>query len=699
MRIGLIHCARFLAIMAGVGSLLTPQDALSQSATGESVAGQLDEITITARRREERLADVPASITALDAQTVVSAGVRSLQDVSKLVPNLSFFENYRAGQPFITMRGVPTAQGGEAPVTVLVDGVQVPGLEFLGQDLLDVANIQVLRGPQGALYGRGAVAGAVLIETQKPTNEWAGNALGYFGNGSTYRTSGTLSGPLSADKLWFRATGSWRDTEGFNPDDSTDRNTDSSRETSARLELFAQPTDALALSLRGAHTSGTDGASGYAIVSRAQLEDFSVHNQSGTPVTDRRRLDSVSFKADWTTAIGTLTSISQYAKSTSDIYGDGDFGPAPAVQQTQAVDVKAFNQDVRLSSSRDEPLQWIVGAFFQHRRSLLDLVVDSQPGGVLPPGLVFLKSDQSDLSRAWAAYAQASYKFGQGYELSTALRYDVDQRESEDLSVAGSEITHEFSAFQPQITLNKRFTPTLLGYVTYGRGFRSGGFNPLADIAVTGVARQYPKETTSNYEIGLKSELLERRLMVNVSVFHMDFDNQQFFFVSVNPPSRDIVSFPKTTIDGGELELRVSASGGLSFTGGLGVSDAKIEDFNGTGLYDDNHSPLSNRFTFNLGAEYRHAIAPTMEGLLRVDYNGAGRIYYEQSNQFTVGPTETLAARIGVEADQWTVSLVGRNLADKRFPALVSPNAFGDDLSGRLPNLPRTYGVEVSARF
>ncbi len=159
------------------------------------------------------------------------------------------------------------------------------------------------------------------------------------------------------------------------------------------------------------------------------------------------------------------------------------------------------------------------------------------------------------------------------------------------------------------------------------------------------------------------------------------------------------MSFPKTHINGGELELRASPLSGLSLSAGLGIADGIIDNSGPSGAYNGNHSPLSNRYTFNLAAEDRIPLTARLNGLLRVGYDGRGRVYWDQTNELSQAPVETLSARLGIESDCCSVSVLGKNLTNRRFAEYVGPNNFAPGVNSRIPNVPRTYGVEVTARY
>lgn len=665
------------------------------------VANQtLEEVTVTATKRKVALKDVDASLSVLSADLVRTADVKSLNDVAPLVPNFQFAENFRVGIPYITMRGVPTAQGGEAPVAVIVDGAQAPGLEFINQDLINIEDVEVLRGPQGALYGRGAIAGAIIINTQKPTNDLSGEVIASYGSGNTNRVVATVSGPIVEDRFWIRVTGQERYSSGLIEDIGLNAKADTLSERVGRLELMAQPDDLTTIDFKLAHTSGIDGADVIAIVPVSQIKDTSSqYPDRNVKDVENRLINTYVLKVDRVMPFATLTSISQYAYSTQHMYGDADFTPLPLVLQASGVSSRATNQDLRLTSPSDQKLKWLTGAFFQ-RRDDRNAGYDSyDPAGTLCCG-DFNGVDERASSTAYAAYGQLIYDFGSGYSLSTALRYDVDQRFDVDRLTPGSEIRHNFHSTQPLVTFSRKWTEDLMTYVTFGKGFRSGGFNAYPDAVHLGVPRLYPQETTRNYEGGVKSEWLDHKLSVNASVFHTDFINQQFYFINIEPLSRDIVTFPKTSLNGGELEINYSPISRLQLGVSLGVIDSIITKAN-LPMYDGNHSPLVNNYTFDTSIQYARPLygQSRISWLARVDYHRLGDIYYDQTGVASLGPTNFVNGRVGLETDVWSISAIGKNLSDTRAPTLYFPNIAGNGIGATVLNQPRTFAVEVSYRF
>jgi iron complex outermembrane receptor protein len=691
------------AFAATCGGAAFAADATAAPDEGAPAAGTtepLEQVIVTATKRSVALKDVDASLSVLTADMVRTANVTSLNDVAPLVPNFQFAENFRVGIPYITMRGVPTAQGGEAPVAVVVDGVQAPGLEFINQDLINIEDVEVLRGPQGALYGRGAIAGAIIINTQKPTNDLSGEVIASYGNGNTSRVVGTIAGPIVEDRLWIRVTGQERHSDGLIEDIGLHAKADTLDERVGRLELLARPDDLTTIDLKAAHTNAADGADVVAIVPLSEIANPSFqHPDRNVKDVEHRIINMYSLKIDRDLHFATLTSISQYAYSTQHMFGDADFTPQPLVLQSSGVQSRAYNQDLRLTSPSDQSFKWLVGAFYQ-RRDDRNAGYDSfDPAGTLCCG-TFNAVDERASSTAYAAYGQAIYDFAAGFKLSAALRYDVDQRFDEDRLTPGSQIRHNFHSTQPLITLSRKWTEDLMTYLTFGKGFRSGGFNAYPDAVHLGVPRLYPLETTKNYEGGFKSQWFDHKLSVNAAVFHTDFENQQFYFINIEPLSRDIVTFPSTSLNGGELEISYSPIARLQLGAGLGVLDSKVTKAN-LPIYDGNHSPLVNNYSVDLSVQYRRPLfdQSKLNWLARVDYHRLGDIYYDQTGLASFGPTNFVDARLGLETDVWSVAFIGKNLSDTMAPTLYFPNVAGNGIGATVLNKPRYFAVEASYRF
>lgn len=660
----------------------------------------LEEVIVTATRQTQTLQKTAAAVTVLTADALVKANVKGMEDIGRLVPNLSFGNGYRAGIPNVTLRGIPTAQGGEAPVAFIVDGAQAPALDFINQSLLDLQSVQVLSGPQGALYGRGAIGGAVIVTTKQPGDELDGSISGVWGNGDLGRLTARVSGPIVPGKLWGGVTLAGKTFGGLIDDIGTGKPADWSREQAGRVNLIYKPTEATTVGLTWSHTRATDGASYIELVPDGGITDFDAYRPNrNLNTSDRRRIDSWVARVDHETDAGTLTSISQYARARSTVSGDADWSTAPVAVQFNPTRVAAFNEDLRFTSPADRPLQWLVGGFYQYRDSTNFLDVSGQAGGPLA-GLTLLHAEQNSKSFAYAAYAQASYDFDGGLKVTGAVRYDIDDRYDNDKMVAGSTIRARFKAFQPSLTVSRQWTDEAMTYATVGKGFRSGGFNGIQDtFAYPGVVqRQYPAETNVNYEAGFKSQWLDRRLTLNGSVYHTDYKNEQYFLVNISPPARDIVTLRSVKIEGGELSLVYMPVRALTLGGDVGLAYSRIRSDDGIGDRGK-RSPNAPMYTANAFVQYEQEAFADLRFSLRADYSRRGPVYYDPANTARFGPVGFLNLRAALENDTYSLALWGKNVTGERFPQYYYPNNFGPGISGRVSNAPASYGVELRYAF
>lgn len=698
-----IRCVGYLMTTA----MLLPLPSAAQETAREAAvraAASFDEIVVTTRRRSELLQRVPDQITVFTGQEIEDSRIVSYQDFADLTPNLQTFENFRRGVFNISIRGIPTVQGGEPPVTILVDGVQVSGLDFVNQDLFDLDNIQILRGPQGAIYGRGAIGGAILINTTAPGNELEAKAQGTWTSDiEEYRLVGSVSGPLIADKMAVRVSGSYADRRGFITNSLAGGHCDFSEEKVVRGQVRLTPSENFTLDAKLNYLDGTNYATCMITTTNADPflrngKDFPDDLPRDFKQFDDRTIKEASLKMDWQSSIGTLVSASSFQKSDSFSPGDVDFGPiVQPVFFENPVIVESWNSNLYLVSPEQENFSWIIGAFYQHRETNNLLRVGLAPLPIQPP--FFLNSDQLDLSKAWAVYGEATYNPIPDLEIAVSLRYDEDRRESEDRNSPGSYIDETFTAFQPRGSISYFWSDNVTTYVSVGKGFRSGGFNSLADILAVGLTeRLFEKETATNYEVGFKSTLMDGRMSLNGALFHTSFKNQQFFFVDVVNVARVVLTLPKSKINGAELESIFRPIDGLELRGALGIADGEIKEGGQFGL-DGAPSPNAHRYTINLSAQYEIALANTLALTPRVEFERRGPIYYDQFGDFRFPATDFINASLTLEREHWAIVGFVRNLTDERIPTFFGPNSGGPGIHQMFQNLPRRFGIELRARM
>lgn len=704
--------------------LLTATPAQAQSAAAAPDAGRFQsntestpdqekpgDIVVTARRRSEHLQDVPESVTAFTSGDIANAGIKDFRNVADLTPNFSQTDNYRPGLARFQVRGLITPQVGDPPLAFVFDGVTAPDQEFVNQDLFDVESIQVLRGAQGALYGRGAIGGAVIVETKQPTNDFAGYAQGSYANGDTYRVSSAISGPIVEDRLYFRVGGYYHHTDGLIDNFALDRKADYDRSYGGAALLKAAIGPDTTIDLRGQYGHNKSGIGYYQSVDATTVEDFSIPVSENVLGVDRREIYQISGKVEHGFDWATLTMVGGYSHSQDDSFSDGDYTALPSDDafffpstQRSIIAIRAWTIEARLTSLADGPFRWALGSFFQDRRTTSDVsFYDDVPGtepvlrGSIDSSSFLDAVVDDNRSRAWALSAQASYDLTRKLELTIAGRYDRDHRRSFDpRDASGTLARATFDAFQPKASLSYKATSDLLFYTGYSKGFRSGGFNEVSDFN----PRVFGKETSDSYEAGFKSSWFGRRLTINAALFRIDQHNAQL--TQFNPLDFTLynVAIDRVRSQGGEIEVRGQATPDLAIALNAGFTDSKIKAFaTDPGVVGD-AMPYVPRYTASLQVDYTPKIGDTLNLIAHLAYRRIGARSFDLTlPDVRAHQHDFVDGRLGLRNERWEAALFVENLFNERQPEDLFAVDNGAVAIARQPNRPRSFGVEARVNF
>jgi iron complex outermembrane receptor protein len=752
---------RILSIVAAAFAILVIAEPVWAQAAPSPA---LEEIVVTARKRNENFQDVPVTMDVFTAQEIAAAGIESPRDFIAMVPNMTLIETQNIGNSFITICGISQARNSEPSVAVLVDGVLETNPYEFTQGLYDIQQIEVLKGPQGALYGRDAIGGAIIIRTADPTDHFEASTRLGVGNGLAEKAGLNLSGPLdSAGTLKYRASFNYYNTDGYLENVYLDRKADPYRDYSGRLRLLWTPADNFSADLRVMYDKAETTAY-YFIIPRSDesnpFSDFTTPgnaNDTTSPIqnnnlgTDDRSILDVALKLDYNLGYGTITSITDYNHTKEIDTGDAyDFrpvatsvetaltsfvGPIPTPaqggpfdeSQSQFIDVKTISQELRFTSPVVNGFSWIAGAYFVHTKRFISTgnladrgdgvpavfyspIVDPNNPYATNTNQTFLSDGQDN--NAWAVFGDAIYEFNKQWELDVALRYDQDQRQNTTdtptvflpttTAFTGEVRKATFSATQPKATLRFKPTDDWTFYGGWSRGFRSGGFNQtgVGDVArangVLGVNDLFQAEIADTYEVGFKSQFLDRRLTLDADVFHTQSKNG-YFFVFIAADSTQNLGNLSATYKGAEVSLAAHPTDQWDLYAGVGFTDSRI-----TAMADPtvigNQAPLVSRNTANAGVQFKQPLGDGLLGTVRLDYNEIGRTWWEPYNITSRDPVSLVDLRMGLQAKNWTVTAWSKNLTNKIYNAEFSPgNVGGAGFLWRA--LPRRYGVDLDYKF
>jgi len=702
-----------------------------------TVGGLAQAVTVTARRRDELSLDVPVAVNTFTADVIEAAGIDRPQDFIALTPNMSLVQTQNQGTSFVTVRGISQARNSEPSVAVLIDGVQMANPSQFNQELFDIDTIQVLKGPQGALYGRNAIGGAIIINTKKPSDVLAGNVSLGSDSGPGITVRGGVSGPIS-DKLKYIASGSFLDTKGYIRNVFLNEDADPFKDVSGRLRLLWEPSKELSADVR-VYASGVRTQALYFNITES-VNDTSLPVRVNNAGVNERNLFGTSLKLDYVKPLGTLTSITAYDRFNEILTGDQfDFLPIPESvlfnffgsdqAQHQFLDVNAVSEALQFASPATKRVRWIVGAYmigtdrFISTGNVFDLgtgevpEVRRDPLPLFNPQFTFLADSQDNF--AWAAFGNVDVNLTDKLELSTSLRYDRDHRKNTTETPAefipaplvgtafpGQVREHTWDDWQPKVTLRHKPTRDSTLYVGYSRGFRSGGFNQtgVGAAGIAGVNDLFDAETADTYEGGVKAEFLNQRVGTNFSIFHTRAKGSYFFVFDPNTSTQNLGNLDRVNYTGAEVEVQGRILEGFDGYIGLGFTDSDIKESRRAASDVGNEAPLVSRYTTNVGLQYRHSLRSELSAFVRSDIEVIGPTWFYPDNFTERDPVTLLNLRLGVEGKSWSATVWAKNLTDTTYNAEWSPGPMFFPNPGYTNNfvfkaLPRRWGVDLNYRF
>ena len=717
-------------LLAAVG-----QGAFAAQATAETPqATALGAVTVTATRREASLQEVPVAVSVVQGEQLERDNRNSVASIVQQVPTL----NYRAGasnkDTSLFIRGVgtiSTSPGVEPTVATVVDGVVFgrPGQSTL--DLLDLERIEVLRGPQGTLFGKNASAGVLNVVSKSIPEQTQGYVdYSHFGGGNENRLRFGLGGPLSEQ---FKGSIStlWGDYDGNVENLANGHDVNGYERKGVRGKLEFEPSDDLRLTLIGDYMKGEDTLPS-GVITRAtgafasQLRPVmpSAHNRDinsdfKTHVEDINQ--GLSGQLDWQLGDYTLTSITAWRGWDNTQYQDGDrraLLPLTASHDKGTVDYNQYSQEFRLTSPKGQFNEYVLGAFYMHGKSEETYRRLSVNGGVADTG----RADYSTTNDSVALFGENTFNFTEDFRAILGLRWTHDDLEYDHRRVSTS--TTAVTGIQPSTSssgsvdedgwsgrtgLQYDFNDNLTGYVTYSRGYKGPAYNVFFNMQPRDTGALKP-ETSDAYEIGLKSSALDNRLMANLAVFHTDYNDYQanFFDTVANQVVTRLVNAGKVNTQGVELDASFQVTSQLKLSAAVAYTKARVDHFNcpaGAAAncnIDGGRLPFTPDWKSYVRADY---VIPLDNGLdveLSSDYSWQDEVQFslDQNPDTVQGAYGIVNASIALADynEGWRVALLGKNLGDKSYAQML--NTGGDHIYRSVPrDDERYFGVQVRKDF
>ena len=674
---------------------------------------ELETMTVTAQKREENVQDVPVSMSVFSDIQLEDAGIDNVLEITRFTPNVFMKQN--VSENMLIIRGV------SIPVSSLfgsagfyVDDISYSIPYMRNPDLFDIERVEVLKGPQGTLYGRNSESGVINIITKQPDNVLRGKIFGEYGNYDTehgnvdsYRTGGNISGPLIRDKLYIGLAGQWEDSDGFikneyNDDDKAGK----IDHLNGRGTLRWTPTDRWDISFIADAMDTDDGMGYYRFTDGPNKTDRHKIKWDGANYWDQESAgQSLRFKYEGDTF--NVLSITGRNDFESKFANDADMSPAPWGSMFFKYEDAILSQELRVSSPKDSvPFEWLVGLYGFTED--IDIKSDFDAWG--------MKCDTAIDIQGYAVFGQGTYTLFERLHLTAGLRYDYldlegeQEREFIDMMTGTPQTLNfdkdlDYDEVLPKFSAAFDFADDIMSYLTVSRGYLAGGY----DYAfVTGQNNfTYDPEYTWNYEIGVKTAWLDNKLIANVAAFYIDIKDKQVaeWLPGGGPTDRKITNAAEAHSLGLELELQARPERGLDLFAGFGYTEAKIDDWTATEAdwstwppgtiqydYEDKDLPYAPEYTYNLGIQYRH-----LSGLFgRVDLLGISHFYSDAKNKVKIDSYELVNVRLGFERENFDIVFWGKNVFDEEYSANK-----GDWAGATLiqEGTPRMFGATLTYRF
>ncbi|BCS87624.1 TonB-dependent receptor [Pseudodesulfovibrio sediminis] len=656
----------------------------------------MEEVTVTASKREGTLKDFPGNISVMDNIFMETRGVNDLGNLMRYTPNI-YIKNTSSGSS-IVCRGISTIDTSLfSPMGLYVDDVPYPMGYMTNQNLFDVERVEVLRGPQATLYGRNSESGVTNIVLKEPDNEQHNKVLLETGTYRTARLGFASSGPITEDLLFYRIALQGYTTNGYNENIlDGDEDVTGEKTFDGRGTLRWTPTRDwdIFLNIDGANRDKGISALRYTDGPNA-TDRYKVTSNENDKAYEHELGQSAKIKHSWSNV--ELLSITSHRTFDREHHLDSDRTATALGYSDLDTEMDSWNQEFRLISTDKSALSWLLG--LNGRYEAIDAGIDMTH--VLPALTSTRSGDSEDVG--YAGFGQATYEIVQGLRLTGGLRLDVSHNNGKQTytpNTGAVSYTKDVDATEwlPMLSLAYDVNPHITAYSTVSKGFLAGGFNFYSATDEDSFA--YDAEHVTNYEMGIKTNWLDNTLSFNTTIFYMDITDKQ---VREEVPGGatgvwKFTNAAETHTAGIELDGRYRPIPELQFIAGFGYADSVVDNWEtevgGTPVdYSGNKVPWAPEFTYNLGVEYTHKSG----FFANADLLGTGEQYFDAANELKEDGYQTINLRTGYQTDNIELSVWCSNLFDEAYAVKQVSTAAGYTLQE--DGAPRTFGFTINWRF
>ena len=741
----LLHSAVTLANTVLVSSTLMA------SATLQAEGYVLEEVIVSAQKRSESLQEVPVAVTAISGESIGEGGVNGLNDISRQTPGFTMTQ-FNIAEPQLYIRGIGSTQdsaGSDSPVAMFLDEVYIGRSGGVSFELYDIERVEVLRGPQGTLFGKNVVGGAISVVSTKPSEEFKAKIGLTAGNDGLRVVSGLVNGALS-DTVNGKFSFSKKDSDGYAKNISTGQDTHDVDNLSTRAQLLLTPSDNLEI-LLGADYSKDENNGNCRSIGELDLDNRPLvpfYRQAVAATTNgnirqcvgdvetyqERDVGGLLAKVTWDVDLGTFTSISAYRESDYKWLDDVSGLPAAVlpliVHDIAQEDSDQISQEFRLSSEDSDDLQWLLGYFYMRenidRRERFQSQVGNDdplspfgPNGPLGAARLLggdVEFFQDVKSESHALFGQLSYSVNDELSLSLGARWSYDEKEVRqsalDYEGAGhsgvplsfappyenARASDSWSEFTPSFSADYQINEDGFVYFTLAKGYKSGAFIGQANSAEAATTPLQPEQATS-YELGAKTEWFDNRLRLNTSVYKIDYSDLQVFSLKGFSLVSDNA---EATSQGLDVEFVAALTENFQLSGSWSYLDAEYETYiSGDDDYSGNVLPRAPKHSRSIKASYLHSLTNGGELEFSLSYDYKSKFYFDPDNsplreEQAVELMNANATWYSSDQD-WRVNAWVKNLADEEYRLHSAISGFAGTVNLYAP--PRSFGLTVEHTF
>ncbi len=705
--------SRGIAVATLLLAVATTSTALAEEKTDTSgtKSMSLDSISVTANKIEESVKDVPQSISVISDYDIEDKGIKNVEGIIHEVPNMYIGSSFNGSA--VNFRGLNSSMfTNNNPVVIYIDGVPSSDRYSFDASMANVERVEVLRGPQGTLYGKDAIGAVINIITKTGDNKWHGTLGAEYGNNNYVQGIFNVSGPAVKDKLFFGVNGQYQRDDGWIKNIYPGMGKDANHKNDQRYSgyLLYKPTNRLSarLTLGYDYTKGGwldgYGLGGGASVSSANRNDaeFVSYDIATREITES---NSQALNITYDFDALSLTSVTTRKKTNMNGVYDADFTSGTAyngLKQFNTTDLETWTQEFRASSTKKEGFRWVGGVYFDFEQR------DQGPYGMEFPFPPFGNFEMNAMSRSdsntQAVFGQVMIPLVAGFELTAGGRYQQIEKKMDldmyylPVGTSGSPMyslhgKKTWDAFLPKLALSYKINNNLTTYFTWSQGYMPGGFNYFATSG-TADDNSFKPQRSTNYELGLKGSY--NRLSFAASLFRMDIKDIHVY-KSDSTGSIFLTSNAKEAHSQGiELEARYLLLDGLELSAAAGFIDAEYDDYDtGTKNLKGNKIENTPSHTAKIGIAYSHP-----KGVYaRADIRNQGDTYFYDSGNQRFGKQKSYTVadmKVGYRFGDWDIYGYVKNLADEAYvnsyqsSARLTMVGFGE---------PRTYGAGVRYKF